>query len=103
VGDRPAGIQPKEAVIVQAAWASTEIIGQKPVLRGASSTDSNLPISLGIPALTLGGGGKEGANHSPSEWFDPADAYLGSQRIFLTVLGLAGVDGVSEPLLPKRK
>jgi len=103
VGDRPAGTQPKEAVIAQAAWAATEITGQKPILRGASSTDSNLPISLGIPALTLGGGGKEGANHSPGEWFDPTEAYLGPQRIFLTILGLVGMDGVTEPLLPKRK
>ena len=103
VGDRPAGAQPKDAPIVQAAWAATEITGQKPNLRGASSTDSNLPISLGIPALTLGGGGKEFGNHSPNEWFDPKDAYLGPQRIFLTILGLVGVDGVSIPLLPGRK
>jgi hypothetical protein len=53
--------------------------------------------------LTLGGGGKEFGNHSPNEWFDPTDAYLGPQRIFLTILGLVGVDGVSVPLLPRRK
>jgi acetylornithine deacetylase/succinyl-diaminopimelate desuccinylase-like protein len=102
VGDRPAGTQSKDAVIVQAAWASTEMTGQSPILKGASSTDSNLPISLGIPALTLGGGGKDFGNHSPNEWFDPTDAYLGPQRIFLTILGLVGVDGVTEPLLPKK-
>jgi acetylornithine deacetylase/succinyl-diaminopimelate desuccinylase-like protein len=102
VGDRPAGTQPNDAMIVQAAWASTEMIGQKPILRGASSTDSNLPISLGIPALTLGGGGKDFGNHSPNEWFDPTDAYLGPQRVFLTILGLVGVDGVTESLLPKK-
>jgi acetylornithine deacetylase/succinyl-diaminopimelate desuccinylase-like protein len=103
VGDRPAGTQPKDAPIVQAAWAATETTGQKPNLRGASSTDSNLPISLGIPAVTLGGGGKEFGNHSPHEWFDAKDAYLGPQRIFLTILGLVGVDGVSIPLLPRWK
>jgi tripeptide aminopeptidase len=102
VGDRPAGTQSKDAVIVQAAWASTEMTGQSPILKGASSTDSNLPISLGIPALTLGGGGKDFGNHSPNEWFDPTDAFLGPQRIFLTILGLVGVDGVTEPLLPKK-
>jgi acetylornithine deacetylase/succinyl-diaminopimelate desuccinylase-like protein len=103
VGDRPAGIQPNDSPIVQAAWASAQAIGQKPALGEPSSTDSNLPISLGIPAITLGGGGKEDNNHSPSEWFDPTDAYLGPQRVFLTILGLVGVDGVSEPLLSRKE
>jgi len=89
--------------MVQAAWASTEALGQKPALDEPSSTDSNLPISLGIPAITVGGGGKDDNIHSTSEWFDPTNAYRGPQRIFLTILGLAGVDGVSEPLLPRRK
>lgn len=103
VGDRPAGIQPPDALIVQAAWASTQAIGRQPKLGEPSSTDSNLPISLGIPAITIGGGGKEDNNHSPSEWFDPTNAYLGPQRIFLTILGLSGIDGTTKPLLPKNK
>lgn len=103
VGDRPAGIQPPDALIVQAAWASTQAISRQPKLGEPSSTDSNLPISLGIPAITIGGGGKEDNNHSPSEWFDPTNAYLGPQRIFLTILGLAGIDGTTKPLLPKNK
>jgi acetylornithine deacetylase/succinyl-diaminopimelate desuccinylase-like protein len=103
VGNRPAGVQPSDSGIVQAAWASAEALGQKPSLGSGSSTDSNLPISLGIPAVTLGGGGKEDNNHSPSEWFDPTDAYLGPQRIFLAILGLAGVEGTITPLLSKGK
>jgi acetylornithine deacetylase/succinyl-diaminopimelate desuccinylase-like protein len=103
VGDRPAGIQPPDALIVQAAWASTQAISRQPKLGEPSSTDSNLPISLGIPAITIGGGGKEDNNHSPSEWFDPTNAYLGPQRIFLTILGLSGIDGTTKPLLPKNK
>jgi tripeptide aminopeptidase len=39
---------------------------------------------------------------SPGEWFDPSDAYLGGRRIFLTIIGLVGREGVSDPLLPKR-
>ena len=101
VGDRPAGSQPADGVIVQAAWVSLETIGVKPKLKGASSTDSNQPINLGIPALTLGGGGIEGENHAPGEWYDPTDAYLGPQNVFLTVIGLVGMEGVSVPLLPK--
>jgi len=103
VGDRPAGYQPPDAVLVQAAWASTEAVGQKPKLGEPGSTDSNLPISMGIPAITVGGGGKDGGTHSPGEWFDPTDAYLGPQRIFLTIIGLVGLEGVSTPLLPRRK
>ncbi len=103
VGDRPAGFQPADAVIVQAAWASTQAVGQQPRLGEAGSTDSNLPISLGIPAVTLGGGGIASNSHSPGEWFDPYDAYLGPQRIFLTIVGLVGMEGASEPLLSKKK
>ena len=103
VGNRPAGIQPSDSGIVQAAFASMQALGQKPNLGSGSSTDSNLPISLGIPAVTLGGGGKEDNNHSPSEWFDPTDAYIGPQGIFLTILGLTGIEGSSAPLLSKGK
>ncbi len=102
VGDRPAGIQPLETPTVQAAFMATSAIGLKPRAEGASSTDSNLPISLGVPAVTLGRGGKGGANHSLGEWWDPTDAYLGPQRHFLTLLTLVGIDGVAKPLLPRR-
>jgi acetylornithine deacetylase/succinyl-diaminopimelate desuccinylase-like protein len=103
VGDRPAGSQPSDSVIVQASWMATKAIGQEPELTTASSTNANLPISIGVPAVTLGGGGEEGLNHAPGEWFNPKDAYLGPQKIFLTVLGLAGIDGVSKPLVPARQ
>lgn len=63
------------------------------------STDSNLPISLNIPAITISGGGKGANNHSLNEWFDPTEAHFGPQRLFLTTLGLVGVQGLSEPLL----
>ena len=79
------------------------VIARSSAYAGRRSTDANLPISLGIPAVTLNGGGKSENNHSPSESFDPTDAYMGPQRIFLMILGLVGVEGVNEPLLPKRK
>jgi acetylornithine deacetylase/succinyl-diaminopimelate desuccinylase-like protein len=100
VGDRPAGDQPVDAMVVQAAWLATKAVGREPVLTGASSTNANLPISIGVPAVTIGGGGSDGRNHSPDEWYDPTGAYLGPQKIFLTILGLAGVEGVTRPLLP---
>ena len=102
VSDRPAGVQPLETPTVQAAFLATHALGLKPMAEGGSSTDSNLPISLGVPAVTLGRGGKGGANHSLGEWWDPTNAYIGPQRQFLTVLTLVGIEGVAKPLLPKR-
>jgi acetylornithine deacetylase/succinyl-diaminopimelate desuccinylase-like protein len=98
VGDRPAGSQSPDAPIVQAAWMSTRAIGIAPELRTASSTNANLPINLGIPAVTLTSGGEEGFNHAPGEWWEPKNAYLGPQRIFIMTLSLAGVDGITQPL-----
>ncbi len=99
IGDRPSGFCAPDALHVQIAWAATEAIGEKPDLKSPGSTDSSIPISLGIPALTLGRGGTGKGIHSPQESFDPTDAYLAVQRVFLTVLALAGMaDGV-DPLL----
>lgn len=103
VGDRPAGTQPEDSVIVQAALASAEILGYQPELDQPSSTDSNVPINLGIPAVTLGGGGDFGGAHTLEEYFDPTDAYAGPQRILLAVLGLVGVKGMVEPLLKRNR
>lgn len=101
VGDRPAGQQAPDTIMVQAAWASTAAIGEKPELGPAGSTDANLPISLGIPAITLGRGGCSGGVHTLDEWFDPKNAYIGPQIIFLTLLALVGVADVTVPLLAK--
>ena len=102
VGDRPAGGQPDNAVIVQAARRSVAAVGAEVRSLSASSTDSNTPISLGIPAVTLGGGGVGGGSHSPGEWYSPVNAWLGPQNTLLTVLSLVGIEGVSTPLLAKR-
>ncbi|MBD8068713.1 M20/M25/M40 family metallo-hydrolase [Bacillus sp. PS06] len=103
VGDRPAGSQRADAAIVQASVAASKSLGFEGILGDASSTDSNVPIFLGIPAVTLGGGGDFGGVHTLNEYFDPTDSYFGAQKIFLTMMGLVGVKGVSEPLLEKRK
>jgi tripeptide aminopeptidase len=76
VGSRPAGSQPSDAPIVQATLAATKAIGFQPELGGPSSTDSNVPISLGIPAVTLGGGGAFGGTHTLEEYFDPKDFFM---------------------------
>ncbi|WP_157111243.1 M20/M25/M40 family metallo-hydrolase [Sporosarcina ureae] len=103
VGSRPAGTQSEDSCIVQTALASTIALGFEPVLDEASSTDSNVPIHLGIPAVTLGGGGDAGGFHTLEEYFDPTDAHFGVQKVFLTIIALLGCDGVSNPLLERRR
>jgi tripeptide aminopeptidase len=99
IGDRPAGSQARDSVIVQAACGSIQALGNTPYLQGPVSTDANIPIALGIPAICLGGGGLGGNAHSPDEWYENIDAHLGPQSIFLTILGLAGAHGICKPLL----
>ena len=102
VGDRPAGSQDQNHPLIQTCWVANATLGFKPELEGPSSTDSNLPISIGVPAITISArGGNSGNGHAPSEWLDPKGFYEGTQEAFLTILGLVGVDGVSEPTLPK--
>lgn len=103
VGDRPAGSQSDDAIIVQAAAASSKALGFEAILDAPSSTDSNVPISLGVPAVTLGGGGEFGGIHTLKEFFDPTDSFYGPQQILLTVLGLVGYAQLTEPLLIRRK
>jgi acetylornithine deacetylase/succinyl-diaminopimelate desuccinylase-like protein len=91
-GDRPAGTQNRDSAIVKAAFEATKALGIEPQMLGARSTDANIPISLGIPAVTVGRGGKQGGIHTLQEWFDPADAWLGPQRDLLLVAMLAGMD-----------
>lgn len=102
VGDRPAGAGELESPMVQAARRSVAAVGGEVRSIAASSTDSNLPISLGIPAVTLGSGGVGGGSHGPGEWYSPVNGWLGPQMTLLTMLSLVGVDGVTAPLLPKR-
>ena len=97
--DVPAGIQPAECDIVQAAWQATGCLGISPRLVPGGCTNTNMPISMGIPAVTLGRGGKEGGVHSLGEWFDPEGTYRCPQKSFLLLLALAGVPGVSSGLI----
>ncbi len=102
LSDRPGGSQPDDAPIVLAARAANDWIGFETRL-GAGSTDANIPLSLGIPALAIGRGGKQIDGHAVTERFFPEGAYKGPQRAFLLLLELAGYEGVCEPVIPKRK
>jgi len=100
--DVPAGTQADDCDMVQITWQATECLGIIPKLVPGGCTNTNMPISLGIPAVTLGRGGKEGGVHSLGEWFDPEGTYRCPQRSFLILLALAGIEGVTEALVEKR-
>ena len=102
VGDRPAGLTPIDSPIVHTARAALRAVGAEARAITAASTDSNLPMSLGIPAITLSSSGQAGGSHSLGEWYTPTNNWLGPQLALLVGLGLAGVEGVTEPLLEKR-
>jgi tripeptide aminopeptidase len=103
IGDRPAGIVAMDSPIVQATQRAVSAIARGPrVTFAGSSTDSNLAMSLGIPAVTIGGGGEGGNWHSRNEWYKPVDAWLGPQSALLTILVLAGLDGTTAPTLAVR-
>lgn len=90
IGDRPSGELAEEHPYVQQAAAVTRVLGLEPSF-GRSSTDSNLPISIGIPAITIGGGGQGFGAHSLGEWFRNVDGATGVQRVMLIILAQAGV------------
>ena len=90
IGERPSGETPSDSPLVEFALEATRILGVEPRL-DQSSTDSNLPISLGIPAITLGAGGTSGASHTLAEWYDPTDRELGLKRALLVILGIVGL------------
>jgi acetylornithine deacetylase/succinyl-diaminopimelate desuccinylase-like protein len=89
IGDRPSGEIPESDPFVQRAIAASQHLGIEPRL-GRSSTDANIPISLGVPAITIGGGGAASAVHSPGEWYINRDGPLGIKRALLVVLAQAG-------------
>ena len=82
---RKSARNPENAPLVRAAQWAVRQMGMTPEL-AVGSTDSNAPLNMGIPAITIGGGGQSANLHSLEEWFDPKDAYKGVQQILLTIL-----------------
>ncbi len=91
IGRRPAGELPPTARTTEVFRAVDNHLGIKTSLQ-RSSTDANIPISLGIEAVAVGGGGHSGASHSLREWYDPTGRELGLKRILLALALLAGVE-----------
>lgn len=99
IGDRPAGQTPSDHPLVQSTALAFNAAGSMLETLRRSSTDSNVPMSLGIPAVTIGGGGRASGAHSLNEWFEPLDSHRGPMAAWLLTLAAVGVDGVSRPLL----
>jgi di/tripeptidase len=79
-----------DSPLVEAALAATRASGVEPEVT-ASSTDANVPMSLGIPAITIGAGGSAGAVHTTDEWYHNENGSMGIQRALHTVLLVCGV------------
>jgi tripeptide aminopeptidase len=87
IGDRPSGETPKDAWLVRICEEATRYLGCRTRL-DRSSTDSNIAISLGIPAVTLGTGGTSGNSHTLEEWYDPRGRETSLKRALLVMLGM---------------
>ena len=90
VGDRPSGLTPRAHPLVQTAIAATRALGRTHEL-ACASTDANVPIALGVPAIALGAGGHAGDAHLPTEWYENVDGPLGVVRALLVTAAMAEV------------
>ncbi len=88
LGERPAGSLEREHPLVQAAVDATMAIGRTP-RSAVASTDANVPLARGIPAIAIGAGGTGGGAHTSAEWYDDEHSARGVQRLVRLVLGLA--------------
>lgn len=87
IGSRPGGELREGAPILNCLLAVDAFLGIRSRL-DCSSTDANIPLSLGIPAVSIGAGGQGGGAHTPAEWFHPESRELGLRRVLLALCGL---------------
>lgn len=92
IGERPSGTQKEDLALIQKALAAIEYFKAIPSL-GTGSTNSNIPISLGVPSITIGRGGKGGNAHSPDEWWINEN---GAEAIKFALLLLLAEAGLSQ-------
>src|SRR5213082_2386598 len=90
LGSRPGGELSNDSPLLAALRAADEVVGNQSRLE-RSSTDANIPLSLGIDAISIGAGGMGGGAHSLQEWYDATGREAGLKRALLTVLGISGV------------
>lgn len=102
IGDRPGGMTPPNSMVIEAALGAIKALNQKESILFSASTNSGIPISLGVPAIQIGPGGKFWGFHALNEGMDPKDAYIGVQAAALLILGLVGVEGLPDPLITSK-
>jgi acetylornithine deacetylase/succinyl-diaminopimelate desuccinylase-like protein len=92
IGDRPAGRTDESSELVRLASAAISAHGFRPRFE-TSSTDANIPMSLGIPAIKIGSGGSGGRAHSLEEWIDvaPEASLRGMSAGLATIMAVAGI------------
>jgi len=88
IGDRPAAQLPGDSPLLDALRAVDRHLGLQTDLR-LGSTDANLPLSLGVPALSIGAGGEGGGSHTQAEWYSARDRETGLKRVLLLTLAMA--------------
>ncbi len=89
MGDRPTGRLPETCRLMDLLHAVDRQLGLRTDIRVAS-TDANIPLYLGVPAVTLGAGGNGGGIHTRGEWYDASGREFGLKRVLLLLLGVTG-------------
>jgi tripeptide aminopeptidase len=90
LGSRPGGELAAGSALLAALRGADEVVGNQSRLE-RSSTDANIPLSLGIDAIAIGAGGTGGGAHSLQEWYEPTGREMGLKRALLTLLEVAGI------------
>lgn len=98
IGDKPAGSLPEDSITAQITMAAAEAIAVPITIAGPSSTNQNIPVNMGIPAVVVGSGGSFAGVHTLEESYSPVGSFKGAQTILLMLFALAGLSGVTEPL-----
>jgi acetylornithine deacetylase/succinyl-diaminopimelate desuccinylase-like protein len=96
LGERPAGRMAADAPLVQAALAAARHVTGAAHLGEPTSCDVNIPLSLGVPGVVLGGGGSGGDTHALTEWYDATNSFQGPQLLLLLSLMAAGLVDTEE-------
>jgi tripeptide aminopeptidase len=90
IGSRPGGELNPDSTLLDALRNADDFIVNKS-RNERSSTDANIPLSMGIDAISIGAGGNGGGAHSLQEWYEPTERELGLKRVLLTLLGVSGL------------
>jgi len=90
IGSRPGGELTQDSALLTELRAADDVVGNKS-RNERSSTDANIPLSMGIEAIAIGAGGNGGGAHSLQEWYEPEGREIGLKRVLLTLLGVSGL------------